>query len=721
MSRFKKQTIQPEAAKRNLRWLLIAFFIALSLPVYLLLEKVYSQLENEAWFNQRNQAEILIDRIEHRLQESIEEEERRPIAEYSFFNILENPLLQSTAVKFSPLSEIPPKTKIPGLTGFFQINPDNSFHIPALPELGQDHQPPLGQQELEKRIALREKLRQLLSVNETLAGQAESGRKQTKSQDFRDAKTASDAESREGYRLDDTFLTTESDALSSSTPQLKDRVKKELAFSNIKQNKQLLSEEKLNELNIDADQWKQKRSASEPQKHEQLGKASESSYRSRKEVVKLPDQSLAGALFKRPKRQSAYSPFSEIIAEKEAKTPVTPPTEISEPPLSQDQPVLKILSIETEVSPLQLIVLNDEYLCFYRRVWHGNGRYIQGFIVNSLDFFSSAVRPFLESSRTTSFSSLLIGYEGNLLEQFKTSTEPKENLLYRASLGPPFQHLELIVNTSSITAGPGSFVVDLLTAALGLVLLGGVLLFYRLGSRQIELARQQRSFISAVSHELKTPLTSIRMYGEMLRSQWVTDEDRKKDYYDYIFFESERLSRLIGNVLQLARLENHAEKTKLTAHGPYCLLQQLKEKTQVQAEASGFKLNTVFPETGPKYKAVLIDEDAFFQIMINLIDNAIKFSENAENKVINVGLKFAGRGSEAVFYVRDFGPGIEKKQIKKIFRLFYRAEDELTRSTTGTGIGLALVAQLAERMNAKIDLINRDPGIEFQIRFMLKK
>ncbi len=721
MPRRQKPYFQPDKAKRNLRWLLAAFVIALSLPVYLLLEKVYSQLENEAWFNQRNQAELLIDRIGHRLQETLEEEETRPIAEYSFFNILESPLLKSSAVKLSPLSEIPPKTNIPGLAGFFQINPDSSFHIPALPDLELELQPSLGQQELSKRIALKEKLRRLLSINETFTDRSDTGGKEKKRQDLREAKADSKAETREGYRMDDHFQTTESDSVSSDSEQFKIQPKKDNAFTGSRANQQQLSEEMLKELNIDADHWKQKRSLNETRKNEKLGSASESQYRSRKEIVKLPDQSLAGALFKRPKKTSAYSPYSEILEEKETKSSIAQQPEPSEAQPPQEQLPLKILSIESEVSPLQLILLNDQYLCFYRRVWHENGRYIQGFIVNSREFFSAAVLPMLESSGIETFSSLLVAYDGILLEQFKTSEEHRETLLYRQSLDPPFQRLELIVNTGTILAGPGAAVIDILAFALGLVLLGGVFLFYRLGSRQIELARQQRNFISAVSHELKTPITSIRMYGEMLRSQWVADENRKKAYYDYIFFESERLSRLIDNVLQLARLENHHEKTELTPHDPYLLMQRIKDKTQIQAEAAGFQLNLIFPDNRVGNSTILIDEDAFFQIMINLIDNAIKFSNNAAKKEINIGLKIASRGKEAVFYIRDFGPGIEKKQIKKIFRLFYRAGDELTRNTTGTGIGLALVVQLVDRMNAKIDLLNRNPGIEFQIQFMFNK
>ena len=101
-----------------------------------------------------------------------------------------------------------------------------------------------------------------------------------------------------------------------------------------------------------------------------------------------------------------------------------------------------------------------------------------------------------------------------------------------------------------------------------LVLLVGHYGLYRLGLQQIDLAVQRSDFVSAVSHELKTPLTAIRMYGEMLRAGWVQDEARRQTYYDFIFFESERLSRLIANVLQLARLTNHDAPLDLKEYHP---------------------------------------------------------------------------------------------------------------------------------------------------------
>jgi signal transduction histidine kinase len=115
---------------------------------------------------------------------------------------------------------------------------------------------------------------------------------------------------------------------------------------------------------------------------------------------------------------------------------------------------------------------------------------------------------------------------------------------------------------------------------------------------------------------------------------------------------------------------------------------------------------------------VAVDADAFTQIVINLVDNAIKFSKNAEHKIIEIGSRLSG-DKRILFSVRDYGPGIPADQMKKIFQLFYRSESELTRETVGTGIGLAIVHQLALAMDGNVDLINVEPGAEFRFWFTI--
>ncbi|HFD11882.1 MAG TPA: ATP-binding protein [Crenotrichaceae bacterium] len=111
-----------------------------------------------------------------------------------------------------------------------------------------------------------------------------------------------------------------------------------------------------------------------------------------------------------------------------------------------------------------------------------------------------------------------------------------------------------------------------------------------------------------------------------------------------------------------------------------------------------------------------VNPDWFAQIIINLVDNSIKFSAGSEKKVIDISCQTL-TNNNIRFSVRDYGPGIPKTHINKIFNLFYRTENELTRETTGTGIGLALVQQLSEAMNGQVAVVNCSPGVEFSVSF----
>jgi signal transduction histidine kinase len=239
---------------------------------------------------------------------------------------------------------------------------------------------------------------------------------------------------------------------------------------------------------------------------------------------------------------------------------------------------------------------------------------------------------------------------------------------------------------------------------------------YRMGLSQIGLARQQQDFVSAVSHELKSPLTSIRMYGEMLKEGWA-DEEKRQSYYEFIHDESERLSRLISNVLHLASITRNEPQFDLKPTNVGELMNSTESKISNQIERAGFELRCKTINDADK-AIIRIDEDCFAQIIINLVDNAIKFSKNAENKVIEVSSKRSA-DNRIQFSVRDHGPGIPKDQMKKIFQLFYRSESELTRETIGTGIGLAIVHQLTLAMNGNVDLINAEPGAEFRVSFSI--
>ncbi len=388
-----------------------------------------------------------------------------------------------------------------------------------------------------------------------------------------------------------------------------------------------------------------------------------------------------------------------------------------------EQQLVPIETFESEVEPLEFAQLDSGHFVLFRRVWQQDERRVQGILLERDGFIDSLVEPAFRQSTLSSMSRLIVAYRGGILREFAAdysrqyrpgASQTSNELLYQSRLIAPFGDIEIIFTLARLPIGAGGKVILWSTLVLALVLTGGFLLLYRLGLRQLALARQQQDFVSAVSHELKTPLTSIRMYGEMLREGWA-DEARRKTYYDFIFHEAERLTRLINNVLQLARLARNEQQPELASIAVADALDELRPRLQSQLDASGFELS-VRGDSAVESEHIRIDRDWFIQILINLVDNAIKFSAEAETRRIDLGYRPL-RDGRVEFSVRDYGPGIAPDQMKKIFKLFYRSENELTRETVGTGIGLALVQQLSSAMEAEVDVVNCEPGAEFRIRF----
>jgi signal transduction histidine kinase len=389
-------------------------------------------------------------------------------------------------------------------------------------------------------------------------------------------------------------------------------------------------------------------------------------------------------------------------------------------------PALRVSIFESELDPFRLSLLDSGHFVLYRKVWRDGARSIQGALIEQDAFLRGTVEAAFRDTVLSRMSDLAVAYRGAILAAFGARTgreyrssaaELTGDLLYRARLSTPASDLELIFSIRRLPAGPGARVLAWTAAALVLVLVGGFLFMERLGRRQIALARQQQDFVSAVSHELKTPLTSIRMYSEMLREGWA-DEGRKRTYYAFICEESERLTRLIENVLQLARLTRNELRVGLKPTRVGELMETLRPKIANMTERAGFVLDLDCTECAEL--AIRVDEDFLTQILINLVDNAVKFARDAEHKAVRIDCHVPEHG-QVRLSVRDYGPGVPRDQMKKIFELFYRSGNELTRETVGTGIGLALVRELTLAMGGRIDLVNARPGAEFRLTFPVER
>ncbi len=277
----------------------------------------------------------------------------------------------------------------------------------------------------------------------------------------------------------------------------------------------------------------------------------------------------------------------------------------------------------------------------------------------------------------------------------------------------PFDALDAVLTLPPIDAGAPADTLVALSLLLAAAGAAGLFAVYRMVAVALRFAEQRSNFVAAVSHELKTPLTSIRMYGEMLRDGLVPGEAKKQEYYETITAESERLSRLIDNVLAFARSERR-EGAALPAAaplGPEVL--RLAEVLRPHAAAAGFDLAVAVE---PDLPAVRLDRDALAQVLVNLVDNALKYAREA--RVRDVRVSCVRDGGDVVLRVRDHGPGVPEAELGRVFELFHRGGDELTRATRGTGLGLALVRSLAARMGARTSARNApDGGFEVTVSF----
>ncbi|MBI5500816.1 MAG: HAMP domain-containing histidine kinase [Deltaproteobacteria bacterium] len=242
----------------------------------------------------------------------------------------------------------------------------------------------------------------------------------------------------------------------------------------------------------------------------------------------------------------------------------------------------------------------------------------------------------------------------------------------------------------------------LILGGLSAVIAVAVLLSVLVLRRELELAQRRSDFLSAVSHELRAPVTTIRMYAEMLRDGWVDDAVRRSEYESAIVSEGERLSRLVENVLAYSR----RERGKPLAFRDADLAEKVREVAGVQRpvfERDKLELAVEAPETLPWR----FDPDAVTQILVNLLDNALKHSRDAAERRVLVRL--SGAPDAATLAVRDHGPGVAAGEQKRIFEAFYRVGSELTRETRGTGLGLALVRRLARAHGGDVSVASA-PG-----------
>jgi signal transduction histidine kinase len=257
------------------------------------------------------------------------------------------------------------------------------------------------------------------------------------------------------------------------------------------------------------------------------------------------------------------------------------------------------------------------------------------------------------------------------------------------SLSPQLPHWQLAIYGSSPAVAARSFalVSTLLVGVFVIAILsGGSLLMWQARRNMLE-AQQRTSFVANVSHELKTPLTTIRMYSEMMAEGRVTAEEKRRSYLETITRETQRLTRLINNVLDFSRLEQGKKKYQTERLDIAAVTREVLDSQADRLREAGLVLTTELPDEPCFAK---LDRDALAQCLLNLVDNAIKYA--ATGCKLTVQLRKSDANWRLV--VEDAGTGVPTAHRAKLFEQFHRADDSLTAKVAGFGLGLSISRRL---------------------------
>ncbi len=232
---------------------------------------------------------------------------------------------------------------------------------------------------------------------------------------------------------------------------------------------------------------------------------------------------------------------------------------------------------------------------------------------------------------------------------------------------------------------------------LTLFLLIAVYLVYRNIRKEVKFAQIKSDFVSNVSHELRTPLALISMFAETLELNRVKSEEKRNEYYKIISQETNRLSRIVNNMLNFSKMEAGKREYKFTDVNLNTLLGEVLDTYKFHLKNKGFTVEFI-SSTNPMI--ISADKEALGEAFINLLDNAVKYSEAEKNIIVRTD----SQNDKTFFEVKDFGIGISDEDKKKIFDKFYRVTSGLVHNTKGTGMGLSIVKHIVDAHQGLIEV-----------------
>jgi len=629
---------------KHLKLLICLFFLLLTFPVGYFVLQTYNGLAREEVARLRFFGETIFDDIEAELMRIVHDEESRLVDEYNHDFLPPGTEDANQGPIASPLS-IPSHRKY--ILGYFQNNPDGSFHTPLKAKakpLVEDLVPVVD--ELENINAAFNRRRAEATLPPTRMVRKTSEKKAAPRQ----------------TGFEEAYL---------------DRSQKKIVVQPSRQQKNRVEEisagqaQRLSRQTIDEWQAENEKTRLKAEDREEMPAAEEASPIS-----------------------SSYL-AADDAAPQEAPEAAVPRT------------------FQVEIAPMQSILISKDRVFMFRRVVIGQKIFRQGFVIKLNALADHLTQTHFREQPIARYASLRLDAAGQ--SGMFPIADAGENVHHSAfslerTFPFPFDFLSAELNCSLIPRLSSRRTLDIMVLFVVVIFVLGFLAIYQSARTVIDLSERRSSFVASVSHELKTPLTNIRMYIELLAQGIAKDPEREQEYFSVLNTESVRLSRLINNVLELSRLENRQRRIHLQEGEIQDVFDELETVMGEKIRQAGFTL-TVDHQGNRPFK---FDPEIMMLILINLIDNSLKFGKGEALKAITIT---SWQEDASTFVsVSDTGPGIPRKALKKVFNDFYRVEGALTQTTRGTGIGLALVRKFTVLMNGSVRARNNDgPGCTITI------
>lgn len=356
---------------------------------------------------------------------------------------------------------------------------------------------------------------------------------------------------------------------------------------------------------------------------------------------------------------------------------------------------------------------------FYVSLFHGAENQYWGLVFNVDEIFNDMLLPSIrEHSENENFQWQLIGEGGELIANSANINFELEPVIIESPRELPVWTLKLYTEPTGLINTlffPGHNIFLFIFIFIVLVLALGLFFTIQIVSKELQLSKMKSDFISTVSHEFKSPLTSIRHITDMLVLKRVPTESKKQEYYEIIQQQSERLSHLINNILDFSKLEEGEKSFRFEPLFIDQILQEIVVSFKNSIPDKDFK---VIYKQGNHLPKINADKVAVTQVIHNLLDNAFKYSGNSDS--IEVYAKSDKKS--VIISVKDYGIGIPLEERDKIYSRFYRISNDHTQQVKGSGIGLTIVKQIIESHGGTISLESKvGSGSTFIIKLPILK